>query len=212
MQVEIYPDPAAFCQTPAYQEWLAQWRPPRPAQVDLWVHHEQELRPQLERRTPRWSRLTRAATRLPFHFLDSLEIGALPCVDIGCGLNWFKAFYPTIRGVDPRNEQHRDEELTPAWWIPNWARWPRAFSVCAMHFFPQGEIAQQIAKVRGLLTPGGRAFVALNRARIREQTADYQELLLRDQLAQTPGLARMVWLDQPASAQMDGNVWLWLGA
>ncbi len=208
MQVETYPDQEAFCRTPAYQQWLSQWPQPAHAAVDLWVDHDQHMLDMWPRRL----HLTRCATRLPFHFLDSLEIGDRACVDIGCGHNWFPQFYPTLWGVDPNHEHHRDEELTAEWWGANWGQWHRAYSNSAMHFCQQAEIPQQMARVRGLLRPGGRAMVSLNRHITHEFTADYQEDRLRDQLAQTPGLTRMVWIDSPANACMDGNVWLWLRA
>ncbi len=210
MQVEIYRDTEEFCATAHYQQWLSQWQPPRGAQVDLWVDNDQEL--WRTRMTPRHQSLTRWTTRLQFHLLESIQPGHLPCVDVGCGHNWLKQFHPGIWGVDPRSPQHRDEELTPEWWVHNWGRWPRAFAINSLHFCPQREIPHQLAKLGGLLSPGGRAFVALNRARVRDHTQDYQEELMRDQLAQIAGLTRMVWLEEPRDAAMDGNVWLWLRA
>jgi hypothetical protein len=211
MQVEIYKDTAAFCQTPDYLRWRDLWQPPT-QMVDLWVDHDLEMRPPANPMTPRQGYLTRMATRLPFHHLESLAIGDLRCVDLGCGHNWFQQFYPSIWGVDPIHPAHRDEPLTPAWWRANQGQWPRAFSICALHFCPQPAIMHQLARVRGLLAAGGRAWIALNRARIEERTRHYQEHQLRDQLAETPGLTRMVWLDGPSNASMDGNVWLWLEA
>ena len=207
MQVEIYPDLAAFCGRADYQQWLSQWQPP--AGVELWLDHEQQPAAAM---TPRQKELTRRATRLPFYFLDSLEIGGRACVDIGCGHNWFPQFYPTVWGVDPGHEQHRDAELTPAWWWHNRHRWPRALAINSLHFCPQQEVTGQVSLVLSLLEPGGRAMVALNRTRIQEHTPDYQAELMRDQLSQTPGLTRMVWVDSPRDAFMDGNVWLWLRA
>lgn len=153
-----------------------------------------------------------ATTRLPFYLLDSLEIGDLPCVDVGCGHNWFQRFYPRIWGVDPGHARYRDELLTPEWWISNWGRWPRAFSICAMHFFDQDTISREVLKVRGLLSPGGRAMVAISRARVGEQSTRYDPERLCRTLADLPGLARMVWFDRPLDASMDGNVWLWFTA
>ena len=220
MQIEQYPDLRAFCQTDSYQQWLRGWQAPiaHPA-VDCWYDNEQDMWYWWRRHqwTPRQKYLSRVATRLPFYLLDSLQIGELPCVDIGCGDNWFQQFYPTIWGVDPHSEAHRDELLTPEWWIPNWGRWPRAFSCNAMHFCDQATIRDNILKVRGILAPGGRALVTLNRARIRDLTPDYSESALRDTLEALPGLTRMVWIDERLpggilSGGMDGNVWLWLEA
>ena len=212
MQVETYPDLAAFCGRADYQQWLSQWRPP--AGVELWRDHELDrwdwgLRPPITP-TPRQRDLTRRATRLPFHLLESLEIRDLACVDIGCGHNWFRAHHPRVWGVDPHHEQHRDEELTPAWWWQNRHRWPRAFAINSLHFCPQQEVAGQVSLVLSLLEPGGRALVALNRARIEERTPHYQAELMRDQLSQIAAVTRMVWIHSPHDAAMDGNLWLWL--
>ena len=212
MKMEHHPSLAAFCRTTSYQQWLAGWRPPQDSGVEQWLDSEQELRQPLP--TPRGYLLghhgARRATRLPFYLLDSLEIGSLACVDIGCGDNWFQRFYPTIWGVDPLYAV--DERLTPEWWIPNWGQWPRAFSCSAMHFCDQATIAQNIGKVRGILRPGGRAMVTLNRARIRERTQGYSAAALRDILESIPGVTRGVWMDTPEDTSMDGNVWLWLEA
>jgi hypothetical protein len=208
MQVEIYPDLAAFCGRADYQQWLSQWQPP--AGVELWLDHEQQLVSPGDPMTPRQQELTRRATRLPFHLLESLEIRDLACVDIGCGHNWFRHHHPRMWGVDPDHEQHRDEELTPAWWWQNRHRWPRALAINSLHFCPQQEVTGQVSLVLSLLEPGGRAFVALNRARIEERTPRYDESPLRQQLSQSAGVTRMVWVDSPRDAFMDGNLWLWL--
>ena len=208
MQMEHYPDYGAFCRTDSYQQWLAAWSPPTDSAMDHWMDSEQDI----WRLTPRHQLALRWGTRLPFHLLATLEIGTLPCVDIGCGHNWFRRFYPSIWGVDPHNEPHRDELLTPEWWIPNWGRWPRAFSCNAMHFSDQHTVADNMLKVRGILAPGGRAFVALNRRRIEERTPTYSEARLREDLEALPGLTRAVWMDEPREACLDGNVWLWLAA
>lgn len=209
MHMEIYSDTAEFCQGEPYRQWLDRWSPPPGAGVDHWLDHEQQQHRQL---TPRRALQESWATRLPIYLLESLQIGQLACVDVGCGHNWFRRFHPTIWGVDPLNAQHRDDELTPEWWIPNWGRWPRAFSICSLHFCTQEQLPHQVAKFRGLLAPGGRGLLMINRARISDRTPNYQEHLLRDQLALTPGLTRMVWLDGPRDAALDGNLWLWLAA
>ena len=213
MKMEHHPSLTAFCASDSYQQWLAGWPEPRHSAVDHWMDSEEHRRI-IWAHTPRQWLTRRWSTRLPFYLLDTLEIGSLACVDIGCGDNWFRQFYPSIWGVDPypHGEAHRNELLTPEWWVPNWGRWPRAFSCNAMHFCDQATIADNILKVRGLLSPGGRAVVTLNRARIQERTPVYSESALRDTLEALPGLTRMVWMDTPQDATFDGNVWLWLEA
>jgi hypothetical protein len=199
--IERYDSYQAYCATPGYQRWLAQWRPP--AGDIAWADCEDDL---YRHHTPRYLMQERHDTRLAYHLLDSLDRGDQRCVDIGCGHNPHRDLW----GVDPHNERHRDELLTPEWYRDNWGQWPYAFSCNAMHFCDQSEIAHNIAKVRGILRPGGTAMVAINRARIRDLTRDYDQERLRQDLAQTPGMTRMVWFERPSDASMDGNVWIWL--
>jgi hypothetical protein len=149
-------------------------------------------------------------TRLVYHLLDSLDMGTLDCVDIGCGHNVFRGHYGGLYGVDPHNKSHRDAQLTPDWYRVNHGKWSHAFSCNAIHFHDQTEVVNQIAKVRDILRPGGTAVIALNRARIQDFTRHYDPELLYDTLGKTPGLTRMAWIDEPKEASMDGNVWLWL--
>ena len=209
--IERYRHLTDYTATSQYQGWLAQWEPPAATAVEQWV--DTEWVPFLDGdriQTPRQWWLTRVCTRVPFHLLDSLEIGEQACVDIGCGLNWFKRTWPRMWGVDPHNAAHRDEPWTPEWYVANWGQWPRAWTCNAIHFCDQHTIALNISKVRGILRPGGRAVIAINRARIQERTHDYDEHGLYETLCRTPGLTRMVWLDEPQDAGLDGNVWLWL--
>ena len=203
--IERYGTHDDYCATPAYQRWLATWEPPRGDII--WVDHEQEIRGH----TPRHQMQERHGTRLAYHLLDTLGIGDRRCVDIGCGDNVFKRTYPGLWGVDPHNERHRDELLTPEWYTHNWGQWAHAFTCNAIHFCDQDTIVHNIAKVRGILRPGGTAVITINRARIRDFTGpDYDPERLYHTLGQTPGITRMVWMDEPQEAAMDGNTWIWI--
>jgi len=206
--IKQYSTPEAYCATPDYQQWLSTWHPPHG--VDQWMDSEHNMWHFGTRgQTPREFMMRRRATRLPYHLLDSLHMTGA-CVDIGCGHNPFKSSYPGMWGVDPNHEAHRDEQLTPEWWKHNWGKWRHAFTCNAMHYCDQTAILDQLAKVRGILAPGGTAVIALNRARIEDRTTNYDSTLLRETLSGTPGLTRMVWIDEPGDAGMDGNTWLWL--
>jgi len=206
--IERYQTLADYCATEGYQQWLAQWLPPRHVEIDQWYDNESDMWDAPG--TPRAQARERRATRLAHHLLDSLAIRDR-CVDIGCGDNWAKHLQPQIWGVDPHHERHRDELLTPEWYAANWGRWPHAFTCNAIHFCDQSEIERNLAKVRGILRPGGTAVITINRACIRQFTPVYDGDRLFQRLAQTAGMTRMVWMEEPAEACIDGNVWIWLG-
>jgi len=207
MQTEQYPDQETFCQTESYKNWLSQWSPRDKTKVDRWFDHVGKF----DYYTPRQREASRSSTRLPFYLIDSIEVKDLDCVDIGCGPNFFKSFYKNIWGVDPKGE-FKDEELSPDWWISNWGKWSKAYAFCSMHFWPQHEVADYVSKVRGILKPGGTAVVALNRARVKDRSPDYQDSILKDNLLKVDGVYRFVWIDSPEDSGMDGNVWLWIKA
>ena len=200
--IERYHTYTDYCATPRYRDWLARWEPP---QGDIhWLDSETEWHLS---HTPRHRMQERHGTRLAYHLLDTLSIGDQKCVDIGCGHNP----HPGLWGVDPHNHRHRDELLTPEWYVDNWGQWAHAFTCNAIHYCDQKEIAHNISKVRGILRPEGTAVIMINRARIRDCTGpDYDQNGLYATLAQTPGMTRMVWIDEPQEAGMDGNVWIWL--
>ena len=200
--IERYGTHAHYCATPAYQSWLDQWEPPAGVH---WVDHESELRVS-DAFTTRELAQERHGTRLAYHLVDTLAIGDQRCVDIGCGHNPHQGLW----GVDPHNERHRDELLTPEWYVHNWGQWAHAFTCNAIHFCDQDAIAHNIAKVRGILRPAGTAVIAINRARVRDFTTGYDSERLYDTLGQTPGMTRMVWMEEPQDASMDGNTWIWI--
>jgi hypothetical protein len=200
--IERYGSHLDYCAQPEYQRWRRQWEPP--CTDTQWVDSEQEWPREFP---PRQQVQERHGTRLAYHLVATLGIGDRRCVDIGCGHNP----HPGLWGVDPHNERHRDELWTPEWYVHNWGRWPHAFSCNAIHFCDQSVIAHNIAKVRGVLRPGGTAVIAINRARIEEWShGRYDPERLLTDLGRTPGMTRMVWSDEPRDAWMDGNVWIWL--
>jgi hypothetical protein len=198
MTVQHLPSQLDYCATDCYQSWLAGFKPPAEWPVDVWMDSEQSQ----WQWTPRRHAQTRWATRLPFHLIDSILPIPSQSVDIGCGEHLFGTAYPGVTGVDLRFAS--DDWLDSAWWHQNRDRWGWAWSICALHFVADwAGLAHNIAQLVSVLRPGGRAFVAINRECVaRPGTAEV--------LAGWPSVDRVIWLDQPHNAPMDGNVWIWI--
>jgi hypothetical protein len=196
-----------------YQRWRAGFRPP--AGTREWLDHEHQ-RPT----TPRDS-AGRSWGTLSYHWLfHTIQGGQHPCVDVGCGTHPLRGH--GVWGVDPHNEPHRDEALTPGWWDRNRGRWARAFAVNSLHFGTVATVADNLRRFRALLSPDGRAVCALNRRRIweSEQHQNRSGSLIRS-LRSMDGVTRVIWFRDhgaeggPLSlehAPMDGNVWIWFRA
>ena len=190
---------ADYCGTDQYREWLRTWQPPSQWPVDQWIDSEADQ----WQWTPRQHGLTRWSTRLFHHLVDSVDVGAHRTVDIGCGENLLAQVYDTVTGVDPRFAA--DEQLTDQWWHTNQGQWPRAIAVNSMHFVSDVKhIADQLKRVQSVLTDQGQAMVTLNRHMIPNSDQLWHMVPLWQ------GISRAVWIDQPANAPVDGNVWLWL--
>lgn len=130
------------------------------------------------RMTPRQRMATRISTVVSFYYLNYL-LEAKPEViyDIGCGLNWFKKYIPNVIGIgnEPIDNQlyfgdihgQFDEKFVE----DNIEKFESVFSIDAIHFVSLTKMQDQIKGIIDILKPGGRAYVALNVARLIDSTS-----------------------------------------
>lgn len=210
-QIETHQTQQDYCQTPAYRKWVSNWKP-KDNTIDVWADTEDAIywNPEGDS-TPRERIYQRRSTRLPYHFLEELGIDdKKPTVDIGCGYNMFSRVYPFIWGVDP-NHPSAHEKLDQNWWTQNLEQWNTAFAINSMHFVSQSQIPNQLEKMVSILQPYGKAFVALNRGRIKAHTGnDYNALKLQEDIHHMSNVTRIIWIEKPEEEGLDGNVWIWL--
>jgi hypothetical protein len=190
-----------------YLRWRRAWR--EPAGVDHWSEHETELRRLQQTQTPRQWQVWRCSTRVAFYLWDTVHDPRHRTLDIGCGINWFKAHYPHMHGIDP-HAGWGDEHMDPLWWDRNRATWHSIISINSLHFCDVAGFGEQLARVHDTLAPGGGACVAVNRLIFTLHGAGQDTQPLRDTILASPGVTRVVWIDQPEGAAHDGNTWIWL--
>jgi hypothetical protein len=95
--------------------------------------------------------------------------------DLGCGANYFKRYIPNIIGIGeepPDNMFFRGDisgKFDQQWVEENQGKIASIFSICALHFIPITQMRQQVLDLASTLTPGGRAYIALNASRMCER-------------------------------------------
>lgn len=105
-----------------------------------------------------------------------LEINPKTIVDIGCGCNHFKNFIPNLIGVDPKggDPNYRKVDIARAFNTEFSNEYKHsfhaAFSINSIHFITLDYMKRQILEFANIIKPGGRGYIALNLARMVEDT------------------------------------------
>lgn len=202
-------DYQSFCNTSEYKKWAANWN------ATDWQGEWQDFviyEDLYSKHNPRDHLMhpdPATQTRLPYWLLDSFANNDSECVDIGCGTNLFAKYQSNITGVDPEYPDFRNYILNDAWWVDNWGKWPRVFSVNALHFVSQNDWPALIHKATGVLKSGGEAIISVNRQRIKDMEQTFTEEIMRDQISQMAYCKKVIWFQNPLDASLDGNVWMW---
>ena len=101
----------------------------------------------------------------PFYYIEKvMQTNPATVVDLGCGLNVFKKVYPNIIGIDSNPKANFDEF---DFFDEDFAQGHRHYydgliSINTIHFSPIDTISQRLSMTKGLVKPGGRAFVSFN--------------------------------------------------
>lgn len=94
--------------------------------------------------------------------------------DLGCGANYFKQYIPIIVGIGeepPENKFFSGDiagRFDQQWLEENQGRINSIFAICSLHFVSISQMRQRVLDLASTLTPGGRAYIALNASRMCE--------------------------------------------
>ena len=125
-------------------------------------------------KTPRWFLENRIGFLQPYYYIEQLlKEDPKNIADIGCGSNEFKRFFPNIIGYDPIWPEADFKELFDEKFVQkHFQEFDAAFSICALHFIPLDYFAQRVSEFASVIKPSGRGYLALNLARMVEDTPD----------------------------------------
>jgi hypothetical protein len=137
--------------------------------------------------------------------------------DIGCGVNWFKQFYPNILGVGAETDYRFYGDECWSWdedtVITRSNSMDAMFAINSLHFIPVTEVKERIEQVVTCISPNGRAYLSLNSRVVSghtpsQPTTEQVIAYLRYDLAKIEGV-RWLAVDMDSSysdGYMDGNI------
>jgi hypothetical protein len=133
--------------------------------------------------TPREEHVKKVVSLAPFYYLQFLtEIAPSKIYDIGCGMNYFKKFIPSIVGISA--DLTRDGKIVGdvyGRFDKNFIlkhKFDSAFSINALHFIPLTQLRQCILDFISIINKGGRGFLALNCQRMVERISNKERNLI----------------------------------
>jgi hypothetical protein len=125
--------------------------------------------------TPREKFSKKVITISSFYYLQFLtEVSPSNIYDIGCGMNYFKNYIPSIIGIDAEIKDGKIVGDVYGRFNDNFVlknKFDSAFSINALHFIPLPDLRQRILDFVSIINTGGRGFLALNSQRLLDNTS-----------------------------------------
>ena len=113
------------------------------------------------------------------YYIDYLaEINPSKIVDIGCGMNIWKEFYPNVIGIDMEHPaadiiEKFDDEFV----LRHTEEYECAFSISSLVFVSFAAIEHQLNQFIKTIKPGGRGYISFNISRMVAHHTSKQDLL-----------------------------------
>lgn len=144
-------------------------------------HYKQFLVPNIQQNlfrvgeTPRHSWYRNGVFSLtPFYYMSYLlENNPQSIYDLGCGTNIYKKYIPNIIGIDPDDRFKAVDiyrKVNQNFVQEHQSAFESVFSINALHFRPFEEVRMIVDEFISMVKPGGRGFLAINAARMLEQS------------------------------------------
>ena len=102
-------------------------------------------------------------------------------VDLGCGFNFFKPFFPNLIGVGAEDTPEtffgdKHDYVDDEFYKHNKNSYESVFSINSLHFHPLEDLRKICINFADMIKPGGRGYLALNFARLKERTISLKHL------------------------------------
>ena len=169
--------------------------------------------------TPRQVAWSKIANMTSFYYINYLyELNPSIVYDIGCGVNWFKQWYPNIHGIGEEQSVDLNFGDEQGKWDHNLINKlnnvQAMFAINSLHFRHVASIPKVIEQVISVLAKKGRAYLAFNtgliikHSRVSNLTTEQVIKYLQHSLYKIEGVRWLV-VDMGECfdyAYMDGNI------
>ena len=119
---------------------------------------------------PRKLFISSQVSAVPWYYLNFLDTSE-QTVDLGCGMNFFKPYFPNVIGID-KNPTDADivDTVNDEFFTRHINAYHSVFSINALHYLPIGNLRNICINFSNMIKPGGRGFLSLNVQRMLEKT------------------------------------------
>lgn len=119
------------------------------------------------RLTPRESLGLRVGYVVVFYYLLELfKNNPDNVIDIGCGGNPFKMFFPNITGMEPNPSEWSSCDIVgqfdEEWVSCNQSKYDAAMAINSLHFIKYDNILNRLNEFASIIKVGGRGFITIN--------------------------------------------------
>jgi hypothetical protein len=158
-----------------------------------------------------------AISAVPWYYLTYLD-SSKTIVDLGCGMNFFKPYFPNLLGIDTgdvkRFSADINDYIDDEFYQNHINTYDSLCSINALHFCPLENLRDICLNFSNMLVSGGRGFLALNAKRMLEKSSSLANLdgenldnWVRSQFDNFPCKILVFDIDfSVLDAYMDGNI------
>jgi hypothetical protein len=108
-----------------------------------------------------------------FFYLQLLfDKNPLLIADVGCGLNFFREYYPNIIGYDSTEYADYHERFDDNFVVDHYKEFDAAFAINSLHFIPIHKFSSRINDFCKILKLQGRGYITFNARVMLENTDD----------------------------------------
>lgn len=133
--------------------------------------------------TPRLRAVSGHVPCATFYYTEFLvDIAPGDIYDIGCGMNFFKDILPNIVGIDSIGNFDIKDIFDKTFVAGHENQFAAAMSIDSLHFISLLDFSERVLDFSKIIAPGGRGYIAMNAARMTENTDPHDLKMLTNSI------------------------------
>lgn len=133
--------------------------------------------------TPRLRAISGQIPCATFYYTEFLiDVAPANIYDIGCGMNFFKDILPNVVGIDSVGNFDIKDIFDKTFVAGHEDRFTAAMSIDSLHFISLLNFSERVLDFARIIAPGGRGYLAMNAARMTENTDPHDLRILTNSI------------------------------